>query len=112
MPVDTFTDVKLEIFVPPDFAAPVLDALAAVGVGVIGNYDHCAAVMPVRGQWRPLPGADPYDGEVGKLQAAEEVKIEINCKRERVTAALAAIRRVHPYEEPLINILPLANHLF
>ena len=110
--METFTDVKIEIFLPETFVTALLDALAEAGAGVIGNYDHCAAVIPVRGMWCPLPGANPYDGEVGLLQSADEMKVEVNCKRERVAAALDAIRRVHPYEEPVINILPLANHLF
>jgi len=29
-----------------------------------------------------------------------------------VKEAMQVIRRVHPYEEPLINVIPLANHLF
>jgi len=42
----------------------------------------------------------------------EEYKVEVNCKRELVNEALKVIRSVHPYEEPLVNIIPLANHLF
>ncbi|MBL8092436.1 MAG: hypothetical protein JNJ43_19035, partial [Anaerolineales bacterium] len=38
--------------------------------------------------------------------------LEVNCKRELVNQAIQTIKRVHPYEEPLINIFPLANHLF
>jgi hypothetical protein len=41
-----------------------------------------------------------------------EAKVEVNCKRELVNEAMRVIRRVHPYEEPLVNIIPLANHLF
>lgn len=103
---------KLEIFIPEDFVQPLLDALAGAGAGVVGNYDHCSSLIPVRGTWRPLPGADPYDGEIGKLSTASEVKVEVNCPRESVRAALQAARRVHPYEEPVINVIPLANHLF
>lgn len=110
--MESFTHAKLEIFIPAAFVSPLMDALAELGVGVIGNYDHCASLSPVRGQWRPLPGADPYDGEVGVLQTADEIKVETTCQRERVPAALEAIRRVHPYEEPVINVIPLANHLF
>ncbi len=111
-PVETFTHAKLEIFIPETFVPPLLDALAEVGVGMIGHYDHCASLTRVRGQWRPLPGADPFDGQVGVLQTADEIKVEMNCARERIPAALDAIRRVHPYEQPVINVIPLANHLF
>jgi hypothetical protein len=38
--------------------------------------------------------------------------VEVNCARELVKDALKAIRAVHPYEEPVINIILLANRLF
>jgi len=103
---------KLEVFVPASHVEKLRDALADVGAGRIGNYDHCASVTDVRGYWRPLEGADPYDGEVGVLSAGTECKLEMRCPRDSVRAALRVIRVVHPYEEPLINVIPLANHLF
>jgi hypothetical protein len=103
---------KLEIFIPEEFVDRLLDVLAEVGAGEIGRYDHCSSLMVVRGTWRALPGADPYDGEVGIQKSAEEVKVEVNCRAEVVRPALKAVRAVHPYEEPVINIVPLANHLF
>ena len=50
--MNEFTDVKLEIFIPQDHAMKVADALSGIGVGVIGNYDHCMALIPVRGFFR------------------------------------------------------------
>ena len=47
--MNDFTDVKLEIFVPESHVTQVRDALAGIGVGVIGNYDHCFAVSQVQG---------------------------------------------------------------
>lgn len=110
--MEYFTDVKLEIFVPEDYALKVRDELAKVGVGQIGEYDHCVAMYPVRGFFRPLPGSDPFEGEVGKISEVAEYKVEVNCPRELVDDAMKAIRSVHPYEEPLVNVIPLANHLF
>jgi hypothetical protein len=110
--MQNFTDVKLEIFVPREYALKIRDELSKVGVGRIGSYDHCVAISPVQGYYRPLPGADPFDGEIGKLSEVAEYKVEVNCKRELVNEAIKVIRRVHPYDEPLMNVLPLANHLF
>ena len=110
--MNDFTDVKLEIFVPESHVTQVRDALAEIGVGVIGKYDHCFAVSQVQGSFRPLEGANPFDGKVGEITFSVESKIEVNCRRGLVEEALAAVRRVHPYEEPLINIFPLVNHLF
>ena len=105
-------EVKLEIFVPREYALQIRDELAKIGVGRIGNYDHCVAIYPVQGSYRPLPGANPFEGGIGKISEGTEYKIEVNCGREWVNEAVKVIRSVHPYEEPLINISPLANHLF
>ena len=110
--MENFTDVKLEIFVPREFAFKIRAELAKMGVGRIGNYDHCVAMVPVRGFFRPLPGSNPFDGEIGEVKEVEEYKVEVNCKREVVDEAMHVIRAVHPYEEPLVNVIPLANHLF
>ncbi len=110
--MQNFTDVKLEIFVPQEYALKIRDELAKIGVGVIGNYDHCVALTAVRGFFRPLQGANPFEGEVGSISEVAEYKVEVNCRRELVEEAIKVIRSVHPYEEPLINAIPLANHLF
>lgn len=110
--MENFTDVKLEIFVPQEYALKIRDQLAKIGVGHIGDYDHCVAISPVQGYFRPLPGANPFKGEIGRIQEVIESKIEVNCKRELVNEAIKIIRRTHPYQEPLINVIPLANHLF
>ncbi len=110
--MEDFTDVKLEIFTPQDSALKIFDELAKIGVGRVGNYDHCVAIYPVWGYFRPLPGANPFDGEIGKLSETAEYKLEVNCRRELVNEALRVIRSIHPYEEPVINVISLANHLF
>jgi hypothetical protein len=110
--MQNFTDVKLEIFVPQDHAMKLADALSGIGVGVIGNYDHCVALIPVRGFFRPMEGANPFEGKVGEINEVAEYKLEVNCNRGLVRDAIQVIKRVHPYEEPLINVVPLANHLF
>jgi hypothetical protein len=105
-------DYKIEVFIPPDFVELLRDELAKIGVGRIGYYDHCISVMQVRGYWRPLSGANPYAGTVGEIASGEEAKVEVNLLEAQVTAALKVIRRVHPYEEPVINVIPLANRKF
>ena len=98
---------KLEIFVPPEAFAPVGQALFSGDAGHIGNYDRCLSWSPVKSCWRPLEGTRPYLGQEGELQEAEEIKVEVSCKGERLEETLQAIRAAHPYEEPVINVLPL-----
>lgn len=110
--LEDISEVKLEIFIPIDHLDRLRQALAAVGAGQVGNYDNCCAVVEVRGYWRPLEGATPFLGEIGQVESGAECKLEVNCKSEKVRETIKAVRAVHPYEEPVINILPLANHLF
>ncbi len=98
---------KLEIYIPEAYVPALLDALAEVGAGAVGRYERCASLTAVTGTWRPLPGANPFDGEIGKIQQAVEIKVETSCLAARLKPSLATIRRVHPYEEPVVNILPL-----
>jgi hypothetical protein len=100
---------KIEVFAPEEVIDVVLSALADAHAGEIGLYDHCAAVSEVQSSWHPLPGANPALGEPGKLYSGVEFKIEVNCREEYLADAVMAVREVHPYEEPLINIYPLAN---
>lgn len=99
-------------FIPPEFLERLQAELTQAGAGRVGNYDHCMAVSPVTGYWRPLHGANPYQGELGKIESASELKVETSCKREHVWQVIEAIRRVHPYEEPVIHVLPILNQFF
>src|SRR5512147_1862449 len=105
-------DYKIEIYIPEEFVPALREALARAGAGRIGNYDHCVAYTLIHGSWRPLEGSDPYDGEIGKLSEGTEARVEVNCAAGHVAEALNAIRSVHPYDEPLINVIALANYLF
>jgi len=100
---------KIEIYAPEENVDDILTALAAAHAGEIGKYDHCASVIPVQGFWRPLEDAEPYQGNPGELYSGSEVKIELLCREEYLLEAIGAVREVHPYEEPVINIIPLAN---
>lgn len=98
---------KLEIFVPESHFQVVRGALWSVDAGHIGNYDQCLSWSRVSSCWRPLEGTAPYDGTIGRLSEAEEIKIEVCCLAQRLNETLGAIKQVHPYEEPVIYVLPV-----
>ncbi|KAF0109751.1 MAG: divalent cation tolerance CutA family protein [Chloroflexi bacterium] len=100
---------KIEIFCPEESLDEILEALAGARAGEIGKYDRCASVTQVQGAWRPLEGSNPAFGEAGKLYSGNECKIEVNCREEFLAEAIQAVREVHPYEEWVINVIPLAN---
>lgn len=99
---------KIETFIPESHVDQVVDALNDVGALTIGgNYDYCVFRSPGIGSWRPLDGADPYLGNVGRISKAEEIKIEFTCRQEVVIEAIDTIEATHPYEEVVINVLPV-----
>ena len=99
---------KLEIFIPASHFEILREALREAGAGAMGHYDSALSYSIVRGCWRPLPGANPYDGEIGVLCEAEEYKVEVLCRKETLRGTVDAVKAVHPYEEPVINAIPLA----
>ena len=107
MQKESFCYCKLEIFVPESHLQPLQQALQAADAGHIGDYDCCLSYSQVISCWRPLEGSCPYLGTPGQLTVAPELKVEVTCRREQVEEILAAVRRVHPYEQPVIQVIPL-----
>ena len=102
-----FSSCKLEIFLPESHLQALRAALQSVDAGHLGTYDSCLSYSRVTRCWRPLEGASPYLGQVGEISTEPELKVEVTCFTDRVEATLAAIKRIHPYEEPVINVIPL-----
>ncbi len=101
--------VKLEIFAPVEALSVIVEEFSKAGAGQFGLYDHVYTTSEVTGHWRPLDGAKPALGSVGKDEHAFELKIEVNCRKEIARKVKEAIQKVHPYEAPVINIIPLCN---
>lgn len=94
---------------PEDAVEAVLDAIAAAGGGVIGAYTHCAFTNEGTGRFKPGVAANPHVGAKERLNAVDEVRIETFCRRDVAKAVVAAVRAAHPYEEPVIYLLPLLD---
>lgn len=99
--------LKLEIFIPATHLRPLQAALQSVDAGHIGNYDSCLSYSPVTGCWRPLTGTHPYIGSENEISEEPELKVEVTIKKENLEKTMAAIKAVHPYEEPVINVIAL-----
>lgn len=102
-----FKYCKLEIFIPETKILELQKALQKVDAGHIGNYDSCMSVSQVTGYWRSLDGCDPYIGENGKISSEPEAKVEVTIYAEAAERTIQAIKEVHPYEEPVINAIPI-----
>ncbi|MBQ7220657.1 MAG: hypothetical protein IJS28_06720 [Synergistaceae bacterium] len=98
---------KLEIFIPESHLAVLQETLRNCDAGHIGNYDSCLAYSRVIGTWRPLEGSHPYSGSINSVSSEEELKVEVTCRLDDLDAIIAAVKAVHPYEEPVINAIML-----
>ena len=102
-----FMKLKLIVTVPETHADIVREAIGKTGKDKIANYGFCSFSTKGVGRFMPLDGAKPAIGEVGTLEQVIEDRIEISCTSEGVEEVIAAIKAVHPYEEPVIDVYPL-----
>ncbi len=101
--------VKIVVTVPVEDTEKVREAICRAGAGVIGNYTDCSMMTKCTGTFIPNDEANPYLGERGKLEYANEDKLEVVCDVDKVKNVLVKLREVHPYEEPAIDIIPLID---
>ena len=100
--------MKLAVFVPDDYADSVRNALAQAGAGHIGDYDSCSFSTNGKGRFRALEGADPFVGEIGKMETTDEEKLEVVFPHSIKNKVLKAMLNAHPYEEPAYDLYTLA----
>jgi len=101
--------IKIVVFVPLTHADAVRKVMGDVGAGIIGNYSHCSFSSKGIGRFKPLEGANPFIGKVGKPEEVEEERIEAVCPKNKAKEIIAAIKKVHPYEEVALDIYPLVD---
>lgn len=101
----TTDSFKLVTFCPPEAVDTIVDALEEVGAGTIGNYDRCAFQSRGIGTFRGAASSQPTIGEAGRQVEAEEVRVEMLVPAGLSGAAIDALYRAHPYEEPAFDLL-------
>lgn len=100
---------KLVFYVPSVNKEQVLEALYSMGAGQIGNYAECSFSSIGTGTFKPLNGADPYSGEVGKREVAEEERVEVLIQDHLTSLAIRTMKENHPYEEVAYELFELKN---
>lgn len=100
---------KLIVFVPHDAAQAVATAITDAGAGAIGDYDRCSFSSTGTGSFRPLPGAEPTVGALGRVEQVPETRLETVLARHLRGPVVAAMRSAHPYEEPAFDLVELAD---
>ena len=101
--------VKLNVSIPTKNTEEVRNAICNEGAGIIGNYTYCTMSTKCIGTFKPSDEANPYIGKKNKIEFVEEDKLEVICDINIVKSVIKTIRKVHPYEEPAIDIIPLID---
>ncbi len=100
---------KFFVFAPreDEVIRKIIDAASEAGAGTIGKYKKCAWIQEGRGTWIADEDANPARGEVGKIEYVDEVKIEMECPDKVMQKVVDAIKKVHPYEEVVIDVFKM-----
>lgn len=100
---------KIVVYVPLANADHIREVIGQAGGGKLGKYSFCTFSTRGIGRFKPDEGAKPHIGTVGKIEEVEEERIEVTCDETVVGNVIAAIKRVHPYEEVALDVWPLAS---
>lgn len=101
--------VKIFVTIPINSLDEVRNSLYESKAGIIGNYTCCTCTTNCIGTFKPNDKANPYIGDNNKINYVNEAKLEIICNISDVKEIIEKIRKVHPYEEPAIDIIPLID---
>ncbi len=100
---------KLFVYVPAAHLEPVREALFNAGAGQIGQYSECSFASEGQGTFKPGTTAQPYSGERGIRERADEIKLEVLLPAYLSSKVIAAMRDAHPYEEVAYELVSLNN---
>ena len=97
---------KLVIFAPRAERSQIIEAATSAGAGELGEYTECSFTTTGIGTFRGSPASNPTIGKAGgDRESVRECRVELLCSGSRRTSVLAAIRAVHSYEEPAIDLI-------
>jgi dinuclear metal center YbgI/SA1388 family protein len=102
---------KVVVFAPRSDLEAVRSAAFEAGAGRIGAYEECSFGSVGFGTFFGTEGANPSIGEAGRREVVREWRLEFVCPGENLKAVLAAIRSSHSYEEPAIDVYPIASEI-
>ncbi len=99
---------KLVVFVPENELEKVSTALFDAGAGRIGKYSACSFRSPGTGTFFGEAGTNPAVGQRGKLEKAQEVRLETVVEISKIEQVIKALREAHSYEQPAFDLNQLA----
>lgn len=103
----TETGTRLLVQVPQEEAQRVLAAIIAADPLSYGDYDQVAFTTPAGvQQFRSRPGGRNLQTKAAVTVPCVELQVFIQALGQELEPVLRAIYHAHPYEEPVIQLLP------
>lgn len=103
LPVGPESDFKIVTFAPHEDISKIRESLFSAGAGRYGLYSKCSFSGSGRGTFLGGKGSEPARGQAGKMEEVAEERLEVPVPFDKVGKAVSALRRVHPYEHPVIE---------
>ncbi|MHA1416331.1 MAG: divalent cation tolerance protein CutA [Candidatus Heimdallarchaeaceae archaeon] len=94
---------KIITLVPEEIIGDLMDELNRVVKPIYPNYDYVFTYSKVISTWRPLSGSNPFKGKINQIEHSSEIKLEINVHKENIDNVISTIKKIHPYECPVIE---------
>ena len=90
---------------PAEHVEAVSRAVFDAGAGHIGRYSACSFRAPGTGTFFGEAGANPVVGVAGRLEEAQEIRLETVGPEARAGDVVRALRAAHPYEEVAFDLV-------
>ena len=100
---------KFQVYVPVKEADALANAVYAAGGGKISAYEACSFKSIGEGTFKPIEGASPVTGSIGKQESVQEAKLEFIVPVFACQAVERAARGSHPYEVMAYDWIELGN---
>jgi dinuclear metal center YbgI/SA1388 family protein len=100
---------KVVVYVPVGYEEIVRQAMCNAGAGYIGNYSGCTFQAKGTGTFLPGEGTSPFIGEAGRMEYAEEYRLETVVPQSVLSAVIKAMEAAHPYEEVAYDVFRMEN---
>lgn len=103
------TCYKVVVYVPAGYEEIVRQAMCKAGAGCIGNYSGCTFQAKGTGTFLPGENTSPFIGEAGRMEYAEEYRLETVVPQAALSAVVKAMEAAHPYEEVAYDVFRMEN---
>ena len=100
---------KVVVYVPAGHEEVVRQAMCNAGAGCIGNYSSCTFQARGTGTFLPEENTSPFLGQQGRMEYADEYRLETIVPQAALAAVIKAMEAAHPYEEVAYDVFRLEN---